>query len=44
MKLDFFKKKAEDKGEEKQKSVAREWADAILFASANGLRDCSRKY
>ncbi len=33
MKLDFFKKKTEDKEEEKQnKSVVREWADAILFA------------
>lgn len=32
MKLDFFKKKTEDKKEEPQKSVMREWADAILFA------------
>lgn len=32
MKLDFFKKKTEDKEEKPQKSVMREWADAILFA------------
>lgn len=32
MKLDFFKKKGGDAGEKKQKSVAREWVDAIVFA------------
>ena len=32
MKFDFFKKKTEGKEESKIKSVAREWADAILFA------------
>jgi len=32
MKLDFFKKKTEKKDENIQKSVAREWADAIVFA------------
>lgn len=32
MKLDFFKKKKETNEEPIQKSVVREWADAILFA------------
>lgn len=32
MKFDFFKKKTEDKEENKKKSFAREWADAIVFA------------
>lgn len=32
MNFDFLKKKTEDKDESKIKSVAREWADAILFA------------
>ena len=32
MNFDFLKKKTEDKEESKIKSVAREWADAILFA------------
>ena len=32
MKFDFFKKKAENTEEKKQKSAAREWADAIIFA------------
>ena len=32
MKFDFFKKKTEEQEEKKQKSVAREWADAIIFA------------
>ncbi|NJN25423.1 MAG: signal peptidase I [Cyclobacteriaceae bacterium] len=32
MNLDFFKKAPSDKEDKKQKSAAREWADAILFA------------
>jgi len=32
MKLDFFKKKTSEKEDQKPKSVAREWADAIIFA------------
>ena len=32
MKFDFFKKKTENKEDKPQKSVAREWADAIIFA------------
>ena len=32
MKLDFFKKKTKKKEDRKPKSVAREWADAIVFA------------
>ncbi len=32
MKFDFFKKKTENKEDKPQKSVAREWADAIVFA------------
>lgn len=32
MKLDFFKKKNAEQEDKPQKSVAREWADAIIFA------------